>query len=208
MAFGETSTADAAMAIIRLAKKVEALEAEIKRLNDVNRRQDLQRVVDNANRPKEGPKGEKGDSIKGEPGPMGPMPDHRWRGTSLSFQLPEGGWGHSVDLQGPPGQGGGIIGGAGSQIPSGGLSGQVLAKASDANRDLEWINQSGGAGGGDMSAATYDAAGKEAQILTVEDLASVNDAKMDYLFPAADPQIEQAVNALGAKINEIIAALT
>ena len=54
-----------------------------------------------------GPKGDKGDKgdqgEKGDPGERGPMPDHRWKGTSLQFQKPAGGWGKAVELQGPPG---------------------------------------------------------------------------------------------------------
>ena len=49
---------------------------------------------------------------RGEPGPVGPMPDHKWEGTSLQFEKPNGMWGESVDLRGPPGTsgyGGGAI---------------------------------------------------------------------------------------------------
>jgi uncharacterized repeat protein (TIGR02543 family) len=51
-----------------------------------------------------GPQGEKGD--KGDSGPQGPKgdtPAHKWDGTKLSFQNPDGTWGPAVDLQGPAG---------------------------------------------------------------------------------------------------------
>lgn len=59
-----------------------------------------------------GPKGDTGDTgPKGEPGPRGPAPEHRWEGSRLQFQKPDGKWGEKVDLRGPRGVGGG--GGAG-----------------------------------------------------------------------------------------------
>jgi len=36
-------------------------------------------------------------------GPPGPAPNHRWQGTSLSFQNPNDTWGVAVDLRGPAG---------------------------------------------------------------------------------------------------------
>lgn len=59
----------------------------------------------------QGPRGEKGD--KGDPGPQGPpgekgdTPKHKWAGTKLQFQNPDGTWGKPVDLQGPKGDPGG-----------------------------------------------------------------------------------------------------
>lgn len=53
---------------------------------------------------------------------MGPMPAHRWKGTQLQFERPDGEWGESVDLQGdkgPPGRDG--IGGV--VVQTGGGSG-------------------------------------------------------------------------------------
>lgn len=40
--------------------------------------------------------------------------------------------------------------GAVTVIPTGGTTGQVLAKASNTDRDVEWVNQSGGGGGSDL----------------------------------------------------------
>jgi len=63
-------------------------------------------------------RGEKGNSGSrgkaGIQGPMGPMPEHRWEGTSLQFQQgPDGDtWGDLVNLQGPSGShsvGGGVL---------------------------------------------------------------------------------------------------
>lgn len=45
-----------------------------------------------------GVKGETGDT-----GDTGPMPDHQWVGTSLQFEVPEGGYGDLVDLKGDKG---------------------------------------------------------------------------------------------------------
>jgi len=56
-----------------------------------------------------GPVGPKGD--KGDDGPTGPVPRHKWEGTRLSFELPNGKFGRSVNLQGPGG-GRGRSGGA------------------------------------------------------------------------------------------------
>ena len=55
-----------------------------------------------------GPRGEKGDKgdrgLQGLTGPQGPIPDHRWRGTEISFQNPDGTWDEFVDLQGLQGE--------------------------------------------------------------------------------------------------------
>lgn len=40
-----------------------------------------------------------------EKGERGPAPAHRWQGTALQFQQPDGTWGKLVDLLGPPGVG-------------------------------------------------------------------------------------------------------
>lgn len=79
-----------------------------------------------------GDKGEKGDSVKGDkgepgqsiegrqgkqgkqgpagpPGPKGDMPRHRWKGTSLQFEHPNGKWGSLIDLKGEKGAAGRIV---------------------------------------------------------------------------------------------------
>ncbi|NOZ62762.1 MAG: hypothetical protein GXO74_13910, partial [Calditrichaeota bacterium] len=48
-----------------------------------------------------GPKGNKGD--KGDQGETGPAPEHRWSGTRLQFQKPDGTWGSRVNLKGETG---------------------------------------------------------------------------------------------------------
>ena len=74
-----------------------------------------------------GPPGPKGDAgpqgAAGPQGDVGPPPAHRWEGTSLQFEQPNGEWGPLVDLQGPRGKrgqdgygGGGV---ASSYFPSG-----------------------------------------------------------------------------------------
>lgn len=68
-------------------------------------------------KPKNGKNGTDGkDGKDGKRGPVGPMPDHRWIGTEIQFETPEGGWGPKVDLKGErgaPGRGGGGGGGSG-----------------------------------------------------------------------------------------------
>lgn len=59
-----------------------------------------------------GPEGEKGES-----GEQGPLPQHKWNGTKLSFQIGfdadgEVAFGKEVDLQGKPGASGGAAGGS------------------------------------------------------------------------------------------------
>ncbi|MGI9303365.1 MAG: hypothetical protein ACR2RB_11750 [Gammaproteobacteria bacterium] len=38
--------------------------------------------------------------VRGDQGPTGPMPPHRWDGTSLTFMQPDGSWGETVALRG------------------------------------------------------------------------------------------------------------
>lgn len=52
-----------------------------------------------------GDKGDKGDV--GAQGAPGPAPRHKWEGTRLSFEQPDGTFGRAVNLQGPGGAGGG-----------------------------------------------------------------------------------------------------
>lgn len=62
---------------------------------------------------KQGDPGPRG--LQGPEGPMGPMPLHRWDGTKLAFEHPDGSFDDPpVDLRGPQGQpgGGGFGGGA------------------------------------------------------------------------------------------------
>ena len=52
-----------------------------------------------------GAKGERG--LQGPPGPEGPpgpAPAHKWEGTALRFENPDGSWGPLTDLRGPPGE--------------------------------------------------------------------------------------------------------
>lgn len=65
-------------------------------------------------KPKNGKNGIDGkDGKDGKRGPIGPMPDHRWIGTELQFETPEGGWGPKVDLKGERGSSGRNGGGGG-----------------------------------------------------------------------------------------------
>jgi hypothetical protein len=54
---------------------------------------------------RQGTPGAKGD--KGDKGDTGPVPRHKWEGTKLSFELPGGNFGRSVNLLGPAGGRGG-----------------------------------------------------------------------------------------------------
>ena len=65
-----------------------------------------------------GPKGDKGDTGMsgvdgrngingkdgiGKPGPVGPSPRHKWEGTRIRFQQPDGTWGSAMELRGQAG---------------------------------------------------------------------------------------------------------
>ena len=55
---------------------------------------------------------------------MGPMPAHRWKGTQLQFERPDGQWGEAVDLQGQKGERGRDgVGGGTLQVTGGGSGG-------------------------------------------------------------------------------------
>lgn len=65
-----------------------------------------------------GEKGEEGlQGVSGSPGARGlqgetgPIPKHKWRGTTLSFEEPDGEFGKAVDLRGRDGASGGGAGG-------------------------------------------------------------------------------------------------
>jgi hypothetical protein len=80
-----------------------------------------------------GPKGDKGDKgdsgktgSKGDAGDTGPAPEHKWRGTKLQFQHPDGSWGDLVDLKGKEGKGGTSFAGVSSQTITTGSAGNPL----------------------------------------------------------------------------------
>lgn len=52
-----------------------------------------------------GPKGPKGP--KGDKGDVGPIPAHKWDGTRLAFEKPNGKFGRAIELRGPGGGRGG-----------------------------------------------------------------------------------------------------
>lgn len=82
----------------------------------------------------QGPQGEQGpQGLQGEQGPQGPAGANGADGAT-GPQGPQGEQG----VQGEPGLG----------VPPGGITGQVLAKASNANYDTIWVDQTGGGGGG------------------------------------------------------------
>lgn len=54
-----------------------------------------------------GPKGDQGErGVQGLKGEQGEIPQHRWDGTKLSFQLPNGEWGEYIELRGATGEDG------------------------------------------------------------------------------------------------------
>lgn len=60
---------------------------------------------DTGDRGETGPRGDQGDTgLQGPKGSIGPIPDHRWDGTKLAFQLPNGLWGDYIELQGADGK--------------------------------------------------------------------------------------------------------
>jgi hypothetical protein len=81
-----------------------------------------------------GPPGEPGLPGKGEPGqpgPRGPKPAHRWTGTSIQFENPDGSWGELVELKGDKGDRGipgtpGLTGPRGPRGPGCGLKCKLL----------------------------------------------------------------------------------
>jgi hypothetical protein len=72
--------------------------------------------------------------------------------------------------QGDPGTPGSAVG-----IPTGGTSGQVLAKNSSTNYDTGWVNQTGGGGGGTTAGDTHAATAK-ATLVDADELPVVDSA--------------------------------
>lgn len=73
--------------------------------------------------------------------------------------------------QGPPGQ----DGNDGAGLPTGGTTGQILTKKSNANLDYEWKTPEGG---GDMLASIYDPNGKEADVFSMDNMAETATKKI------------------------------
>lgn len=97
-----------------------------------------------------GPKGDKGDAgadggqgIQGEPGTKGDAGDTGIQGV----QGTKGDAGADSTVEGPQGNAG-PTGPTGPGTATGGTSGQVLAKIDGTDFNTEWVNQSGGVGGG------------------------------------------------------------
>ena len=88
---------------------------------------------DKGERGDKGDKGERGEAgqngLNGATGQTGLKPKHRWAGTKLQFELPDGSWGTLVDLRGQDGTNGtnGINGAKGDKGDSGadGLKGDT-----------------------------------------------------------------------------------
>lgn len=93
----------------------------------------------------EGKSGIKGkDGLEGVTGPAGPMgppgekgdtPAHKWMGTQIQFQRPDGSWGKLVQLQGPQGHSGGMVGWVAAVANSDGDSSVPYSKRVDVVSD-------------------------------------------------------------------------
>lgn len=90
-----------------------------------------------------GPKGDKGDKgdkgktgSKGDTGDTGPAPEHKWRGTKLQFQHPDGSWGDLVDLKGKEGKGGASFVSVSSQTTTSGSPEAVVGAI-----DFTWTGE-------------------------------------------------------------------
>jgi len=99
-----------------------------------------------------GPKGDKGNpgvqGVVGPPGPPGPKgdkPNHQISKGEIRFEKPDGEWGRWIKMGHHihHGGGGGGSGTGSAEYPPGGDAGQVLAKASAADNDVEWVDQTG-----------------------------------------------------------------
>ncbi|MFA6125472.1 hypothetical protein [Sphingomonas sp.] len=91
-----------------------------------------------------GPKGDAGE--KGEPGPVGPVgpkPKHKWEGTKLFIEQPDGSWGKPVDLKGPMTQYRGRmqqLGAGGAQSPTVPTPPELFAEDVDPSVDYVALN--------------------------------------------------------------------
>lgn len=107
------------------------------------------------------------DGTDGAPGETGPQGPAGTDGVSPTAKVTQTATGATISItdkdgtttaditngtNGAPGTPGetGPQGPTGVGVPTGGTSGQVLAKKSDADYDTEWVNQSGGGGGGNV----------------------------------------------------------
>ena len=87
-------------------------------------------------------------------------------------------------------------------VPTGGTTGQVLAKASGTSYDTEWVDQTGGPGGG----AVTSVAGKTGVVTLVK--GDVGLGSVDNTSDASKPVSTATQTALNLKANAASAALT
>ncbi len=87
-----------------IAKRIDQLRIA---QDNMHAAQEELRISQEALNREQGPKGEDGvdgkDGKDGEDGAPGKPPAHKWDGTKLALEKPDGKWGKAVDLQGPPG---------------------------------------------------------------------------------------------------------
>lgn len=140
----------------------------------------------------QGPQGEPGQQgiqgVKGDTGDAGPQGLQGPAGSD-GAQGPQGLQGPQGD-QGPQGLQGiqgpaGNDGADGAGVPAGGTTGQVLAKASNADLDTEWVTPSAGGGGGMVSVRmAQDVANATTSLANATGLSFAAAANSDYIIDA------------------------
>lgn len=104
---------------------------------------------------KQGIRGEVGQQgIEGQQGETGPAPKHKWTGTALQFQNPDGSWGKQVNLKGDRGIAGGehYFGGVIETIIQGG-GGEDVAYDIQSNQISDTVTYYGEAAIGSATSA-------------------------------------------------------
>ena len=70
----------------------------------------------------------------------------------------------------------------GSSLPDGGTTGQVLAKKSDTDYDVNWINQTGGGSGGDGSYVSVSEKGAPSGVATLDESGHIPPEQMNLNY--------------------------
>lgn len=124
-------------------------------------------------------------------------------GTSAAavfdFSIPQG-------AKGDTGSAGtnGTNGTDGEGVPTGGTTGQVLAKVDNTDFNTEWIDQTGGSGSGDMTKAVYDPNSVAADAFNQDNMV---DGTTNVNYTATE-QTKLAGIAAGAQVNTVASVNT
>ena len=135
----------------------------------------------------QGVKGDKGDpGDAGATGPQGPQGERGAQGQQ-GIQGDRGPTG-AAGAKGDKGDTGarGPAGAAGQGVPTGGSTGQVLAKQSATDYDTQWVDQSGGGGGSTVAPHTPQAGDTELAGLTI--------GSTNYEIVDADARVDVELN--------------